>query len=194
MFVCLLSLKWGKWQNPDKNCKLVTLTSCARYAFRIINGNVWDPKQASTQASQTVVSLWFIPIIFCNCTIYFTVSSEFFKTIKTINCYGTSTSGPWTTPVDLVHGLLCGPGPWQPPTQMFLGVCHAFLPHERLLTWAEKNVDQSQQTSRSGKCSLVLEKFRAWLYGSRKDQKGRMKGENLTVLEQTTQLTHKHSY
>ena len=36
---------------------------------------------------------------------------------------------------------------------MFLGVRHAFLPDERLLTWAEKNVDQSQQTSRSGKCT-----------------------------------------
>ena len=36
---------------------------------------------------------------------------------------------------------------------MFLAVRHAFLPHERLLTWAEKNVDQSQQTSRSGKCT-----------------------------------------
>ena len=54
-----------------------------------------------------------------------------------------------------------------------------------------KNVDQSQQTSRSGKCTLVLEKFRAWLYSSRKDQKGLMKGKDLTVLEQTTQLTHK---
>ena len=30
--------------------------------------------------------------------------------------------------------------------QMFLAVRHAFLPHEHLLTWAEKNVDQSQQT------------------------------------------------
>ena len=77
---------------------------------------------------------------------------------------------------------------------MFLGVRHAFLPDERLLTWAEKNVDQSQQTSRSGKCTLDLEKFRAWLYSSRKDQKGLMKGEDLTVLEQTTQLTHKFSY
>ena len=77
---------------------------------------------------------------------------------------------------------------------MFLGVRHTFLPYERLLTWAEKNVDQSQQTSRSGKCTLDLEKFRVWLYGSRKDQKGLMKGEDLTVLEQTTQLTHKRSY
>ena len=78
--------------------------------------------------------------------------------------------------------------------QTFLRVRHAFLPHERLLTWAEKNVDQSQQTSRSGKCTLDLEKFRTWLYSSRKDQKGRMKGEDLTVLEQTTQLTLKRSY
>ena len=57
-----------------------------------------------------------------------------------------------------------------------------------------KNVDQSQQTSRSGKCTLDLEKFRAWLYSSRKDQKGLMKGEDLTVLEQTTHLTQKRSY
>ena len=193
MFVCLLSLKWGKWKHPDNNCKLVTLTSCAATLFKEKMEMFETPnKPVRAQASQTVVSLWFIMIFFV--TVPYTVSSEFFKTIKTINCYGTSTSGPWTTPVDLVHGLLCGPSPWQPPTQIFLGVCHAFLPHERLLTWAEKNVDQSQQTSRSGKCSLVLEKFRAWLYGSRKDQKGRMKGENLTVLEQTTQLTHKHSY
>ena len=58
-----------------------------------------------------------------------------------------------------------------------------------------KNLDQSQQTSRSGKCTLDLEEFRPWLlYSSRKDQKGPMKGEDLTVLEQTTQLTHKRSY
>ena len=56
-----------------------------------------------------------------------------------------------------------------------------------------KNVDQSQQTFRSGKCTLDLEKFRAWL-SSRKDQKSLMQGEDLTVLEQTTQLTHKRSY
>ena len=33
MFVCLLSLKLEKWQNPDKNCKLLILTSFARYAI-----------------------------------------------------------------------------------------------------------------------------------------------------------------
>ena len=33
MFICLLSSKWGKWQNSDKNYKLVTLTSSARYAI-----------------------------------------------------------------------------------------------------------------------------------------------------------------
>ena len=42
-------------------------------------------------------------------------------------------------------------------------------------------------------CTLDLEKFLA-LFNSRKDQKGLMKGEDLTVLEQTTQLTHKRSY
>ena len=81
-----------------------------------------------------------------------------------------------------------------PRRRTFLGILHAFLPHERLLTWAEKNVDRSQQTSKSGKCTFDLEKFRAWLYSFRKDQKGRMKGEDLTVLEQTTQLTHTRSY
>ena len=65
----------------------------------------------------------------------------------------------------------------------FLRVRHAFLPHERLLTWEEKNVDQSQQTSRSEKCTLDPDKFRAWLYSSRKGQHGLMKGEDLTVLE-----------
>ena len=75
-----------------------------------------------------------------------------------------------------------------------LGGSSRFLPHEHLLTWAEKNVDQSQQTSTSGKCTLDLEKFRAWLYSSRKDQKGLVKGEDLTVLEQTTQLTQKRFY
>ena len=54
-------------------------------------------------------------------------------------------------------------------------------------------LDQSQQTSRSGKCTLDLEEFRAQL-SSRKNQKGLMKGEDITVFEQTTQLTHKHSY
>ena len=52
--------------------------------------------------------------------------------------------------------------------------------------WLErkKNVDQSQQTSRSGKCTLDLEKFRSWL-SSRKDQKGLMKGANYSVYSQT---------
>ena len=56
-----------------------------------------------------------------------------------------------------------------------------------------KIVEQSQQTSRSGKCTLDPETCRAWL-SSRKDQKGLMKGEDFTVLEQTAQLTHKRSY
>ena len=77
--------------------------------------------------------------------------------------------------------------------QTFLAVRHAFLPHERLLTWTKKDVDQSQQSSRSGKRTLDLEKFRARLNSSRKDQKGLMKGEDFIVLEQTTQLTHKLS-
>ena len=33
-----------------------------------------------------------------------------------------------------------------------------------------------------------------WLDSCRKDQKGLMKGVDLKVLEQTTQLTHKRSY
>ena len=36
----------------------------------------------------------------------------------------------------------------------------SFLPNERLLIRAGKNVDQSQQTSRSGKCTLDSECFR----------------------------------
>ena len=31
MFVCLLSLKWEKWRNSDKNCKWVTLMSFMHY-------------------------------------------------------------------------------------------------------------------------------------------------------------------
>ena len=54
-----------------------------------------------------------------------------------------------------------------------------------------KNIDQSQHTSRSGKCTLDLEKFRR---DFRKDQKDLMKGEDLTLLAQTTQLTNTPSY
>ena len=36
MFVCLLSLKCEKWQSSDKKCKLVTLTSFARYAIEVL--------------------------------------------------------------------------------------------------------------------------------------------------------------
>ena len=50
----------------------------------------------------------------------------------------------------------------------------------------EKNVDQSQHTSRSRKCSLDLKNFAR---DSRKDQKGLIKVEDLPLLE-TTQLTH----
>ena len=79
-------------------------------------------------------------------------------------------------------------------SQTFFGVHHAFLTRLSLLIWAEKNVGQSQQTSRSGKCTLDLAKCRTWHISSRKDQKGLMKkGEDLTV-EQTTQLTHKRLY
>ena len=56
-----------------------------------------------------------------------------------------------------------------------------------------KNLEQSHQSSRSGKCNLDFEKFRA-CFSSRKDQKGLMKGEDLTVLEQTSHLTQKRSY
>ena len=34
MLVCLLSLELEKWQNSDKHCKLVTLTSSTSYAIR----------------------------------------------------------------------------------------------------------------------------------------------------------------
>ena len=40
MFVCLLLSKWEKWQNSDKNFKLVTLMSFTRYAIdHWINNN-----------------------------------------------------------------------------------------------------------------------------------------------------------
>ena len=54
------------------------------------------------------------------------------------------------------------------------------------------NADPWQQTSRS-EATLDLEKFRDW-FRSRKDQKGLMKGEDLRVLEETTQLSHKRSW
>ena len=41
MFVCLLLSKWEKWQNSDKNCKLVTLMSFTRYAIdHRVNNNI----------------------------------------------------------------------------------------------------------------------------------------------------------
>ena len=49
----------------------------------------------------------------------------------------------------------------------------------------EKNVDQSQHTCRSRKCTLDLRNF---VRDSRKHQKGL--SEDLPLLEQTTQLTH----
>ena len=47
------------------------------------------------------------------------------------------------------------------PADVVLLVRHAVLPKERPLKWAGKNVDQSQHTSKSGKGTLDLEKFRA---------------------------------
>ena len=48
MFICLLSLKWEKWQNSDKNYKLVTLTSSARSAIECFQMTsrrpYWCPK------------------------------------------------------------------------------------------------------------------------------------------------------
>ena len=55
--------------------------------------------------------------------------------------------------------------------QTFLGVRDMFLPYEHLLNWAKKNADQSQQTSRSEKCTLDLKKFRAWLIAPEKIRK-----------------------
>ena len=57
-----------------------------------------------------------------------------------------------------------------------------------------KNVDESQQTSRSGKCTSDLEKFLAWLYNFRKDRQGLMKGEDLTVLELTSVRTSGYTH
>ena len=81
-----------------------------------------------------------------------------------------------------------------PPIQTFLGVRHAFLPHERLLSWAEK-----ERKPITADFQIWEVHFGSWeisrlTLSSRKDQKGLMKGEDLTVLEQTTQLTHKRSY
>ena len=64
---------------------------------------------------------------------------------------------------------------------------HAILPNKRLLKRVEKNVDQSQHTCRSRKCTLDLRNFAR---DSRKDQKGLIKGDDLPLLEQTTPLTH----
>ena len=89
----------------------------------------------------------------------------------------------------------------QPSVALFCLASHAdilrgssHVPAPLLLTWAKKNIDQSQQTSRCGKCTLDLDKFRAWLYSSRKGKEGLMKGDDLTMLEQTKRLTHKRSY
>ena len=90
--------------------------------------------------------------------------------------------------------LVVSPVFQKPPTKTLLGGSSRVpAPRTSADLSEKKNGDQSQQTSRSGKCTLDLEKVRAWLFSSRKDQEGLMKGEDLTVLEQTTQLTHKRS-
>ena len=58
---------------------------------------------------------------------------------------------------------------------LYRGSSRVIIPHQRLLIRVKKNVDQSQQTFRPGKCTLDLEKRSG-------------KGEDLTVLEQTTQF------
>ena len=55
-------------------------------------------------------------------------------------------------------------------------------PARTLLFFYVINVNLSQHTSRSGKCTLDLEKY---LRDSRKDQKGLIKGEDFKLLEQT---------
>ena len=63
-------------------------------------------------------------------------------------------------------------------------ICTSLAKSQNLVSNPKKNSDHSQHTSRSGKCTLDLENF---LADSRKDL---MKGEDLTLLEQTTQLMH----
>ena len=60
--VCLsLSLKWEKWQNSDKNCKIVTLTSFVRlcYCFPIYTKGVFTWENLHRCESHNGMTFWF---------------------------------------------------------------------------------------------------------------------------------------
>ena len=82
------------------------------------------------------------------------------------------------------------------PRKTFLGARHAFLAHERLLTWEEKRtpITADFQIWEVHFGPWEISRFTLSVYISRKDHKSFMKTEDLTVLEQTTQLTHKRLY
>ena len=58
MFVCLLLLRWEKWQNSDKNSKLVTVTSSARYAINHNFNKICDTYKALFFKIKTQESPW----------------------------------------------------------------------------------------------------------------------------------------
>ena len=60
--VCLsLSLKWEKWQNSDKNCKIVTLASFMRlcYCFPIYTKGVFTWENLHRCESHNGMTFWF---------------------------------------------------------------------------------------------------------------------------------------
>ena len=60
--VCLsLPLKWEKWQNSDKNCKIVTLTSFVRlcYCFPIYTKGVFTWENLHRCESHNGMTFWF---------------------------------------------------------------------------------------------------------------------------------------
>ena len=60
--VCLsLSLKWEKWQNSDKNCKIVTLTSFMRLCccFPIFTKGVFTWENLHRCKSHNGMTFWF---------------------------------------------------------------------------------------------------------------------------------------
>ena len=68
------------------------------------------------------------------------------------------------------------------PRQTFLGVCHMFLPHKRLLKREGKIVDQSQHTSNLGS---TLSTLRNSAQDFRKDQKGLTFRTNCSISSHT---------
>ena len=85
---------------------------------------------------------------------------------RTLSMFGVHVLSGAYYPGTVLIFLLGYPAGTSAEERAFLGVRHKLL-----LNRAVKSVDQSQHTSRSGKCTLDLEKIRARL-SSRKDQKG----------------------